>query len=280
VADKQDTAERSEGVRLPRNIPALVAGFLGSLALVAYPLGFIAYWVQIWREYTHDATTALYAAALIPVPVAAGGALGMLQVAFFASSVATGAALAVGQIKILSDISDASRDEALGESRLHSWFLRLIVSRGGRVVVVGLAVGTAALAPLVFELIVLDSGSDVFLYACGAIVAGSGGLIAAWLIFYTEPSIESEEEPTGDGHDSRSPVQGIIVLATATIIAAGLLIPLQSPALATVRFSAGGTNQASLIAHSAGYWYVVERGETDVVALPDKAVGEVTISDE
>jgi hypothetical protein len=29
-----------------------------------------------------------------------------------------------------------------------------------------------------------------------------------------------------------------------------------------------------------GHWYVVERGKTDVVALPDESVGEVTITEQ
>jgi hypothetical protein len=92
VADRRDTAEHSEGSPLVRNLPTLVAGFLGALAIVAYPIGFFAYWVQIWSEYTHDPTTALYAAALIPVPVAVGRAVGVLVVAVVAGSISTGAA--------------------------------------------------------------------------------------------------------------------------------------------------------------------------------------------
>jgi hypothetical protein len=62
------------------------------------------------------------------------------------------------------------------------------------------------------------------------------------------------------------------------IIAALFLIPLQAPPLTTVRFTNTAFEDAKLITHSQGYWYVIKQGDDDVTALPDEVVGTATIS--
>jgi hypothetical protein len=239
---------------------------LGALAIVAYPIGFFAYWVQIWSEYTHDPTTALYAAALIPVPVAVGRAVGVLVVAVVAGSISTGAASGFAYFKFFSPLYPAEES-----SRFVGFAFRFAFSRFGRAVFFISTVATSASAPLVFQLVVLESASDIFFYACAGIIAGASGLIGMWLILGSHPD---------EGPDLRSGVPGIITIATGTIIAAMFLIPLQSAPLAKVHFSDAADCDARLIAHSVGYWYVVERGKTDVIALPDESVGEVTITEQ
>ncbi len=78
MAESNGTPDLAKGRALLSSLPTIIAGTLASLAVIVYPLGLVAYWIQMWQDYTHDVTLALYAASLIPAPVAAGRALDVL----------------------------------------------------------------------------------------------------------------------------------------------------------------------------------------------------------
>ena len=211
-----------------RSLPTVIAGTLAALAVIVYPLGLLAYWIQIWRDYTHDATTALYAASLLPPPVAAGNALDLLPTAFVAALVATFASNAFPVLIFRPTPTDTAPE----------WFTRLIrvvFSNPGRIVIFILGLTPALLVPLVLNLVTLDSATDVFFYACAVTVAAVGGLYQLWLL--VQPELETR---TADAAIPPNILwQGILALFVPVVLAALLLIPLYSPAFATKRAPAG-----------------------------------------
>ena len=68
------------------SIPAVLAAYITSLAVITYPVGFITLWLQIWRGYISDSFTAMYATSLMPIPVVAGRSLSVLYLALFTST--------------------------------------------------------------------------------------------------------------------------------------------------------------------------------------------------
>ncbi len=81
--------EHSTRQSFAQNLPTLVAAYLASLAVIAYPLGLFTLWTQIWRFYTYDSFTAMYAASLVPIPAATSRALGVLDLLIFTGLGAT-----------------------------------------------------------------------------------------------------------------------------------------------------------------------------------------------
>lgn len=261
-------ADTEKGSDLLRGLPALVAGALASLAVVVYPLGLFAYWIQIWREYTHDATTALYAASLLPPPVLAGSSLDLLPAAFAAFFVASAVGSATGVLTILPMLMDDARPDSYGR------VARILFSGPGRIVVFVLQTVPAMAAPWALDLVTLNSPNDVFFYLCAVTIAAAGGLLQALLLnrgVKREETVEEDKPlPTG--------VQSILALVTSMILAAVFLVPLYSPSLANIRFSDVPSGDAKLLTHSQGYWYVLKSGDRSVTALQDESVGTATIT--
>ena len=83
--------------------------------------------------------------------------------------------------------------------------------------------------PLVLNLVTLNSATDVFFYACAVTVAAVDGHYQLWLL--VQPELETR---TADAAIPPNILwQGILALFVPVVIAALLLIPLYSPALAT-----------------------------------------------
>jgi hypothetical protein len=164
VAERHEETKRSHSGSLSfRNIPTVVAGLLGALALVVYPSGFLVYWIQIWREYTQEATPALYAASLMPAPVVAGGALRVLYTASLASVISLFVSAAWGEGKFWQFVQNHPREEF---EELSS------ISPTMRIVGLVLQIFMGATILLVTGLVDVDSASDIFYYACAVTVGG------------------------------------------------------------------------------------------------------------
>jgi hypothetical protein len=261
-------------------------------------LGFLVYWVQIWREYTNDSTTALYAASLIPAPVAAGRMLGAFPAALTMVSVAVLASfLWEGKTESEAEASPGPPWRPLFEARWYAWLTQWLTQAAKAARKLGitiLGIVAAVVGPLVTGHVRLDSPSDVFFYLCAAIIAGAGGLYSAQLLLLMRPAdlFDFFFRPReyrrrrefrawwvrSAGYYFRSDLQSFATLVTSILVAALFLMPLQSPPLASVRFSSVASEDAKLLTHEQGYWYVIKDGNRNVMALPDEAVGNVTIS--
>lgn len=279
MSESNGTPGLAEGRSLLRSLSAVVAGTFGFLAIIGYPLGLIAYWIQMWRDYTHDATVALYAASLVPVPVATGRALGLLPVIVVVAVLAMFSMSFTHQIRVLTYyVRDTTQLTGLR---------RLLLSRAGKVFSSILALSIAAtLVPLNTDLIPLNGTGDVLFYLCAVAVAGGGGeLVSRILARNLERNREIwETVDAGDreeiaGREFLSAgLRAGATLASTAIITALFLIPLQSPPLANVTFSGAVDCQAKLISHSQGYWYVIKNGDRSVTAIPNSTAGTANIS--
>lgn len=279
MSESNGTPSLAEGRSLLRSLSAVVAGTFGFLAIIGYPLGLIAYWIQMWRDHTHDATVALYAASLVPVPVATGRALGLLPVIVVVAVLASFAMSVTHQLRVLTYyVRDTTQLTGLS---------RLLLSRAGKVFFSILNLSIAAtLLPLYTDLIPLSRTGDVLFYLCAVAVAGGGGELVSRILarnlernreIWETVDVGNREEIVGREFVSASLRAGATLALTA-IITALFLIPLQSPPLANVTFSGAVDYQAKLIGHSQGYWYVIKNGERDVTAIPNSTAGTANIS--
>lgn len=114
-------------------------------------------------------------------------------------------------------------------------------------------------------------------------IATIGGTYQSWLrersrSLSRAKLLSSEQTDTDDKVTPPSfYLQRIPALFVSIFLASLFLIPLHSLALASVRFSGVTDADAKLLTHSQGYWYVIERGDRSVKALPDNSAGTGTI---
>jgi len=291
--------EQATRQSLAQTLPAAMAAYLGSLAIIAYPLGLFTLWTQIWRFHTHDSFTAMYAASLIPLPAATSKALGVLDLLLYTG---LGAGLifvffvqseTLRQSNILHHhISRAeyrrvsrrvlrrvaSTDEGLDINKVlgghETWFSFLRSAfRPDDKLVFGMffcASLQAALVPLMFghEMFgrsIPTSFLDIYLYAWYLVFVCLGGTWGAFLIY---------RRPRGRG----DLIAGYTVLYAGALLAAMALIPLQQPSLPVAEFSEDTVNEAILISHQEGYWYVIQEDQRSLTAIPDDEAGRVSIS--
>ena len=263
MANQGLPSEQATGQSLASNLPTIVAAYLASLAVIAYPLGFYTLWTQIWREYTHDSFTALYATSLVPAPAVAGRALGILHLVIYTGA----AAFIIAEIVITRFWLLHGRDDPL-RAFLEEDFLTSFrqASRRGKVLTIGLvfgALGQAALLPLAFQVVVLDSRLDLYLYALYVLFVVGGGLWGSLILSLSR---------------WRRSVAGFAAIYIGALLAAIALIPLQQTPLPVARFSDGVVREATLISHVGQYWYVIQEGKRSLTALPNGEVGRVSIS--
>lgn len=257
-------SEQATSQSLAYNLPTIVAAYLASLAIIAYPLGFYTLWTQIWREYTHDSFTALYATALLPAPAVAGRALSILYLLIYtgaAASIITEAlTIRVFLLRGRDDLAQAFLEEDFLTSWRHA-------SRMGKVQTIGVgltALGQAVLIPLAASIVVLDSLLDLFLYALYVLFVVGSGLWAGSIL--------------SQSHWERF-TAGVVAIYIGALLAAMALIPLQQTPLPVVRFSDGVVREATLISQAGDYWYVIQEGEHSLSVLPNDAVGTISISE-
>ena len=245
---------------------AIGATYFGTLALIAYPLGFATFWIQVWREYTYDAATALYAASLMPGSVVVAKAFAVLASALL-TIVGTSGLVAVGVswYRVGTWASQVIPEELL-ESRTVLLFL---VSKRGRVLYLLVVLLLAAVTPYTGWWLSLKNGADIFYYSCAVLIAGGGVAVGSNLLFRDMEEMQDKRTVYG---------QAIPLMAASALVASLFLVPLMPSDLPSVQFSEGTVEEAILISHSEGYWYVVDPPESGVLALPDSAVGTVTIS--
>lgn len=270
----------AESRSLLRSLPTILAGTLASLAVIVYPLGLVAYWVQMWRDYTHDATVALYAASLAPAPVVAYRSLDLLLttivVAFLSSSGSLLFHMPIDEAKIEARTTVLTVLVRLMRSRAYRFFYAILY-----VLTIGLLL--ALVEP---PIIPLNGTSDMLLYGCAVVVAGGGGLLASEMIgkMFRTPAARNTDATENHERVAKREFFGTSVRAGATLIsgavvAAVILIPVQSPSLVSITFTGSVDYEAKLIGHSQGYWYVIKNGERDVTAIPDSTAGTVNISE-
>lgn len=266
VAMNQD-AQQSQPRVTYNTLLAMAATYLGTLALIAYPLGFIILWVQVWRGYTYGTDTALYAASLVPVPVVIAKSFAVLGTALFILS--TVSAIFAESIMSYWVVSVHREDfeRLLSGSRFRRSFL---LGRKWQVVHLILGFLAAAFLPWALGFVSLDEGMDVFCFVCAVLVAGGGAITGALVLSRRPGELPEERKPY---------TTAVPVIVGSTVIACLLLVPVLPAKLPVVHFSEGAVNEATLITHSQGYWYVLGGDEAGVTALPNDEVGMVTISE-
>lgn len=264
-SDSQQYQRRS----VYKTLLTTTATYLGTLALIAYPLGFATFWVQVWREYTHDAATALYGASLVSASIVVAKSFAVLASAFLIiGGTSCMVTVGVSWYRLGTWVSEKMPEELVGIrlARL------ILVSKRGRALYLLSALLLAAMAPYTiwwFPL-ELENGVDIFYYVCAVLVAGGGAAVGSNLLF-------QDIEELQDNHTIYG--QAMPLMAASALVASLFLVPLMPSNLPRVRFSEGAVEEATLISHSEGYWYVVNTPETGVLALPDDAVGTATITE-
>ncbi len=159
--------------------------------------------------------------------------------------------------------------EKMGDELPKISSLRLLVlSEKGRISYLLVGLFVAVTTPYALWLVSLEDRADVFYYACAVLVASGGALIGTNLLFRNLEELPDRSIIYG---------QAIPLMAASALIASLFLVPLMPSNLPSVRFSEGTIEEATLISHSEGYWYVVDTPETGVLAMPDTAVGTATI---
>jgi hypothetical protein len=263
--------QQSEKRPVIKTLLTLAATYLATLAIIAYPLGFLTLWIQIWREYTHDAATAIYAVSLIPVAVVVVKAFAALGTAlFFVMGVSASASQFIAFYGAVDLEGEETRTRLSGRRFRRFWEFFLFDKKWRAAQLLnGFLVG--ALLPWAFELVSIDSGTDAFFYTCSVLIAGGGVVIGNSMLF----------KHLNEQHDLRAIyAKALPIMISSVVVAAFLLIPLQPPEFPVVRFSEGTVEEARLISHSEGYWYVIAEGKRAVMALPDNTVGTATVSEE
>lgn len=262
-----ETSQQSDSHPKLNTWLTVAATYLGTLVLIAYPLGFTTFWVQVWREYTHDAATALYAASLMPGPVVVAKSFTVFASALFTIGPVSTAAVHNVTVFRFRAMMPKELEEEISEVRSLRF---LYLSKKGRVVYLFVSLSIAATIPYMLWLVSLDSSADVFYYVCAMLVAGGGTFVGTYLLF---------ESLAGVPDRSRIYGQAIPLIASSALVASLFLVPLSPSNLPKVQFSEGTVEEAALISHSEGYWYVVNTPKTNILALPDSGVGTATIEE-
>jgi hypothetical protein len=128
----------------------------------------------------------------------------------------------------------------------------------------------SALVPLafaydIFGRVIPASFSDLHLYAWYLFFVCLGGAWGAFLLYGRPP-------------ERSNLIAGFIVIYAGALLAAMALIPLRQPSLPVAQFSDGPAEEAILISHQEGYWYVLQEDERSLTAIPDDEAGTVSIS--
>lgn len=248
-----------------KTVLAVVATYLVPLLVLAYPLGFLTFMVQVWREHTYDAASAMYAASLMPASVVVAKSLAVLGSALFVIwGVSAFSAYTIASHRMVS-VRKKDFEEELSGRRFTRWFM---LNKTGRAAQLFMGFSLAAMLPYALLLVSLNDGTDLFYYSCAVLVAGVGSVVGA-LTLMGRP---------GEPPDKRTVyTRALPVMAGSVVLASLLLVPVFPTKLPVVRFSDGAVDGAALVSHADGYWYVVN-DDAEVVAMPDDAVGTATIS--
>ncbi|MCA1730271.1 MAG: hypothetical protein LC751_12935 [Actinobacteria bacterium] len=112
---------------------------------------------------------------------------------------------------------------------------------------------------------IMGSLSNLFFYALYLVLVLVGGVWGAFL-FYSRPT------------ERWNFTASEIIIYVFALLAAMALILLRHPSLPIATFSDGTAEEAILISHQAGYWYVLQEDERSLTAIPDDEAGKVSIS--
>jgi hypothetical protein len=253
-------------------IVSALATVVGSLLVLAYPIGFVSFWWQLRRYYSYDDVTALYAASTVPSTISIGGALGTVQWAH----------LGALSTLFVFGVRMATRGE----------WLRGLWRRGP--VALWLAVGAGAVYLAVvslwpyclFYLRPLDQEYfDYFWYFGAWIGTVLGGYYGAELAF---AGFRAQRGTTWGGISRRwlfflgAAFWVLVVAITTTTIFAALRYPML-PVVEVKSERPEYDGKFALVSHSDGYWYVFDKHPTfdqdpqsaELSAITDKEVEEV-----
>ena len=252
-------------------------GYVGLIALLAYPLGFVTLWIRLWKDYTNDSTVALYAATLIPPAVVVGKVINVLLLSSFTSVFTFYFSLLVYPIASTESWKRflyrvAYRPEELSIEDRH-----VRIFRGSVLISISLSILMMASMPvsvglLGFGLFSVDSSLDVLAYIGFLVFAIAGGVISAYLLKGWRPN-ENSLWGTFRGFAFRT----ILITLIGGTLAAVCLSMLQDVSLPTAKFDFAPKEDFNLLSHTAGYWYVFD-SENNFLTVPDSRAGTVQIS--
>lgn len=246
-------SSRSSGSSFPKEsvttITQTVLAFVGVVIILVYPIGFASFWIQLWRYYDLDLSTALYAASTVPSTVLAGNLVNILKSLVLSGGIALTVFMFTPSY-YMQFRSALSRKE------------RVIIFVG----LVGLFLLLALEALSWGFIFTIRSLSDVLWYALFLVFAFGGGMLGGYLGYLALRE-----------RSSWGLIRAQALVYLAAVVGALVLSGLQIPALPTVEFNSEGHKEGeilSLLSHSDGYWYVIDR-QGNLSAVPGDGTGSV-----
>jgi hypothetical protein len=275
-AKKDDAAEQGEPPWL--GYVAAGSGLLALMGAMIYGLGLFALWLYLSRTYQYDFATEWYAISLIPRTAVAGHGIRQLLTPP-ALALAGYLITVVGYPHIVPSNARRSRIFALFEITVSA--LAIVVSLLG------------FFQWLTQDIPMSSIGWLAFGIWCG--IAGSDRL-RRWDERLSHPRSETHSDQIRsdqtqsigraeiliDSIGNRFGVIGLMALLFVVFFVLNLAYTIASPTasamLPTVQVTGGPVSgESKLLAHTDGFWYVVDRNG-DLVAIPDDEVQDLRVS--
>lgn len=263
----------------PGKIAGLIAGYVGVLAVLTYPIGFLTTTLQLMSDFGYGFSEAAYATYLMPAPVVATTIFTVLFFSLFSLTATGGWATVVWQTK-------ARWEKFLDYADLKDWAREALSSRTARLtqryalLVLALLIPTAELS--------LASTTDYFIYAGYVVLSAMGGLIGGRLMSKEIEDDERRRSQMNDVDSYRSYMMtyyerrvrlygAIAVTWVGAVVAAVCLSGLWPSSLTKVELgSESASHEVNLLSHRDGYWHVIDHNG-DVVSVPNAEAGAVRV---
>lgn len=256
---------------MAKRLLPLSAGFLASVGLLAYPVGFLTLSLQMLVSYDLSYATIIYAVSQVPVAVVVSKLLTVLWASLFSNGLVTACVLSLWGFWNFYEHLRQIPDNPL--ALMSPGEIRQSMDEKGTVTLgtFNWIIQRYALL-LTIPLVILDTFGAYrswasFLMFIAFIVSG---LAASY--FCTPLVLRSTER------DSYTELVGsFLALYLTSILAAVFLAGLSPTNLPTTEIEDGGERQTvEVLAHSDGYWHFIVGGDA-VRSIPDEDVGEVNV---
>lgn len=240
-------------------------GYLGFFVVIFYPVSIISVWLRLLDTYGLAPITALYAVSLMPntvVLAVSGGALFFSSVTAFVSAYTSSLVLLKPVFDEIKGVNSSKEEGGSSRrsklSRAFNWFSFYIMLPLAGV----FGPFWLLYAPVTSEV----TRYDYVLFAAYALLTVLGGVLGMSLIL---PKRRDEAELP-----MQKKIIGVAIVYLCVSLASLSLASIQAILMPTVEFSPGNsTNEATLLNHTDGYWYVITEKGT-VTAIKDNNAGD------
>jgi hypothetical protein len=259
---------------------AEVSALLAVFGAMTYVLGLFALWVPIARAYTHDFTSAWYAASLVPKTIIAGqGVKELLGLPLF-TVLGVVVVIMIRQLTLRSD-----EDTAEAAFRRFSWFLIAItaicVPFFGYYPLFKTLTSSAMEGSYVDVLgVYLEHFRYIQNYAAAWVVLLGASLTALYLSYNREfLGLQlSSENPLPKVTDRRLVLSSFALVFGLSFLGGFVNTSLYSqPPMPTVEITGTSKVEGALLTHTEGFWYVFNQ-DGELIAIPDDEVKTVRVS--